>query len=191
MSVDGDSQEQSRTDFDLYYNDLSSGGPRANVVTDLHSDISYLLGIAQDRQIDFIPIKWQPALDKIGGGGTAEIRQSLINLQMSFAFKRPRESLKRLKTKREALAPSISEISVLGHPRIRSHPHIVRLEAICWDISDTNDADVWPVLVFEKSQCGDLQRFLTSGEGLQLGVDQRLKLCYHAASALSTIHSCR
>lgn len=45
------------------------------------------LAIAQKLEIDFLPITWQPALSKVGAGGTAEIRQSLIHLQMSFAFK--------------------------------------------------------------------------------------------------------
>jgi hypothetical protein len=119
-------------------------------------------------------------------GFTAEIRQSLINLQMSFAFKRLKEP-----DGGGSLAPLISEISVLGHPKVRSHPHIARLEAICWDISETDAEEVWPVLVFEKSQHGDLQRFLISDEGRDLGMDERLALCYHIATALFTMHSCR
>ena len=47
-----------------------------------------ILAVAPRMNIDFLPITWQPALDGIGEGGTAEIRQSLIELQMSFAFKR-------------------------------------------------------------------------------------------------------
>ena len=50
-------------------------------------DILDFLGAAQSLNIDFLPITWQPALDIVGEGGTAEIRQALINVQMTFAFK--------------------------------------------------------------------------------------------------------
>ena len=190
-SAEGTRQDTSlKAGSDLYYNQYSSGFSRSDVVVDEHQDFLYLLAIAQDREMDFLPIKWQPGPDRIGAGGTAEIRQSLINLEMSFAFKRLKSFSKQSKGGLNPLAPLISEISVLGHPKIRDHRNVARLEGICWDISERED-EVWPVLIFEKSQDGDAQRFLTSAEGRNLGMEQRLALCYHITTALSTMHSYR
>ncbi len=63
--------------------------------SDQDYDFVSLLALAQKLRIEFLPITWQPALQGIGLGATAEIRQSLMNLQMSFAFKRviPRSDL--------------------------------------------------------------------------------------------------
>ena len=52
--------------------------------SDIHCDFLSFLGIAQMLRIDFLPITWQPALETVGHGGTAEIRQALVNLQMSL-----------------------------------------------------------------------------------------------------------
>lgn len=187
MSLVEDRQENAPLAYsDLYLDQSSSRELHGEIAVDSHQDFLYVLAVAQDREIDFLPILWQPALDTTGAGFTAEIRQSLINLLMSFVFKRLKEP-----DGGGSLAPLISEISFLGHPKVRSHPHIARLEAICWDISETDAEDVWPVLVFEKSQHGDLQHFLISDKGRDLGIDERLELCYHIATALFTMHSCR
>jgi hypothetical protein len=152
------------------------------------------LAVAQKLEIDFLPITWQPALSKVGAGGTAEIRQSLISLQMSFAFKvikdaewvdkidktqQPRE----MRTRFQAL---ISEISVLGHPSIREHPNIISLMGICWDI--LSSGCVWPVLVFEKTVIGDLWSFAGSEEGKNASIETRLKLCADVATAVGDLH---
>lgn len=152
------------------------------------------LAIAQRLEIDFLPIKWQPALSKVGAGGTAEIRQSLIHLQMSFAFKivkdaewidkidetqRPRE----MKTRFRIL---LSEIFVLGHPSVREHPNIISLLGICWDILPSGC--VWPVLVFEKTALGDLWSFSESEEGKNISIETRLKLCADITTAVRDLH---
>lgn len=152
------------------------------------------LAIAQKLKIDFLPITWLPALSAVGAGGTAQIRQSLIHLQMSFAFKiikdakwideidetqRPRE----MKGRFQAL---ISEISVLGHPSIREHPNIISLLGICWDILPSGC--VWPVLVFERTTLGDLWSFAESEEGKNVSIETRLKLCADVATAVRDLH---
>jgi hypothetical protein len=45
------------------------------------------LATAQALQIEFLPIAWDVARGFIGKGGTSKIRQALINLDTSFAFK--------------------------------------------------------------------------------------------------------
>ena len=69
---------------------ISSGDASLTFDVERESFIDFLsiLGIVQKLDIDFLPIIWQPALDAAGNGAIAEIRQSLINVQTSFAFKR-------------------------------------------------------------------------------------------------------
>jgi hypothetical protein len=160
------------------------------VAPDLHYDFISFLGVAQRLGIDFHPITWQPALDKVGEGGTADIRQALINLQMSFAFKRLKWPRQARSDESRSLLALICEVSVLGHPLIRNHPNIIKLEGICWDISP-GDEKVWPVLVFEKTQNGDLDRFMNSDAGKSLCLEERLKLCTDVATAVKDMHLCR
>lgn len=152
------------------------------------------LAIAQKLEIDFLPIIWQPALSKVGAGGTAEIRQSLIHLQMSFAFKvindaewmdkiDETQQLKEMKTHFHGL---VSEILVLRHPSVREHPNIVSLFGICWDILPSGC--VWPVLVFEKTALGDLWSFAESEEGKNISIETRLKLCADITTAVRDLH---
>lgn len=159
----------------------------------LYSLITFL-AIAQKLEIDFLPILWQPALSEFGAGGTAKIRQSLIHLQMSFAFKIFKDAAwidaidesqrpKQIKTSFQVL---ISEISVLGHPSVREHPNIISLLGICWDILPSGC--VWPVLVFERAALGDLWIFAESEEGKNISIETRLKLCADVATAVRDLH---
>src|SRR5271168_3103668 len=85
------------------------------------SDFISFVATAQRCQVDLLPITWQPALGIVGSGGFAEISQSLMNVQMSFAFKRvlPRHQHESTFSRLE------TEISVLSHPRIRHHPNVI------------------------------------------------------------------
>lgn len=163
-------------------------------IDDLPYNLITFLAIAQKLEIDFLPITWQPALSEVGTGGTAEIRQSLIHLQMSFAFKVIKDA-KRIEKIDETQRPSevksrfwalIREISVLGHPSVREHPNIISLLGICWDILPSGR--VWPVLIFEKAALGDLWRFAASEEGKNMSNKTRLKLCADVATAIRDLH---
>jgi hypothetical protein len=87
---------------------VQSAAPATLRITGVHFDFLSFLGIAQSLKVDFLPITWQPALDTIGYGGTAKIRQTLVNIQMSFAFKRLILT--------ENFQALVAEISVLGQP---------------------------------------------------------------------------
>lgn len=113
------------------------------------------------------------------------ICEALINLQMSYAFKRYKPSEQ---DKAKIFQELISEISVLGHGSIRSHPNITRLEGIAWDIPRGSNK-VWPVLVFEKTKCGDLEKFANSQAGKIMGFEDRLKLCVDVGTAVNDLHS--
>ncbi len=137
------------------------------------------LGIAQQYGIDFLPISWLPAMDTIGSGATAEIRLNLATYQVSFAFKRLTEKM--------SLQPLIAELQILGHPAVQKHPNILKLEGICWDIDKVGE--VWPVLVFQKSQQLDLSRFMGTERGRQLSFESRLTMLADIASAIMTLHA--
>lgn len=159
----------------------------ASSTSDQEYDFLDFLRVAQSLQIDFLPITWQPAMDKVGEGGTAKIRQALINVQMTFAFKHlmhPRSSMEESRN----LHALIAEISILGHPVVRNHPCVADILGICWDVIDSGE-QVWSVLVFEKTSCGDLHRFMTSGPGKDLGPKNRLDLLFDVALAVRDLHT--
>lgn len=150
-------------------------------------DFLDFLAVAQTLKIDFLPLQWQPALDSIGEGGTAKIHQALINVRMAFAFKRFKRPLTATEEIRTWHA-LIAEISILGHPAIRQHPSIVNIEGICWDIA-AGEQKVWPVLVFEKTGCGDLKRFMTEGAGRKMSIEARLDVLFDVAHAVRDMHA--
>ena len=151
------------------------------------ADLLSFLAIVQASEIDMLPIQWQPALDTVGEGATAEIRQLYIDIQTTFVFKRFRWTTQNESSNYRAL---MCEVSILGHRSIRSHPNILRLEGICWDIN-LEDKGVWPVLVFEKGSYGDLRTFVDTNAGRNLRWDDRIKLCADIAAAMESMHSCR
>jgi hypothetical protein len=63
MSLVEDWQENAPLAYsDLYPDQSSSREPHREIVAGSHQDFLYVLAVAQDREIDFLPIKWQPAL---------------------------------------------------------------------------------------------------------------------------------
>ena len=151
-----------------------------------HNFLSFL-ATAQALDIDFLPITWQSAQQEIGEGGISSIKQALANIQMSLAFKRLKDEEKFKRSEAEIFQMLNNEITVLAHPSIKEHPHIVKLQGICWDIS--SDGKVWPVLVFEKSPFEDLYTFVTRPVGKELGIHHRLKLCVDIGEAIMKMHS--
>lgn len=105
---------------------------------------------------------------------------------IKFVFKRrklPLSSEDEARNWRELIA----EILVLGHPAVRSHSNIARIEGICWDL--VSDEKVWPVLVFEKPQYGDLNTFMTSNAGKELDFKDRLDISLDVAFAVRDLHA--
>ena len=62
--------------------------PRVSKANIYEHNFVAFLGATQALGIDFLPITWQSAMEDVGRGATAEIRQSLLSLQTSLAFKR-------------------------------------------------------------------------------------------------------
>ncbi|KAG8534312.1 uncharacterized protein KY384_001156 [Bacidia gigantensis] len=150
-------------------------------------DLIAFLTATQWRHIDILPITWQPALETAGRGATAEIQQSIINIASSFVFKRYFTSTDP-KEVTDCFSHTTSELCILGHPSIREHPNIVKLQGVCWDVVSENQ--VFPVLVFEKAEHGNLLQFMVSAEARALTSEQCLKLIADVANAVVTMHSC-
>lgn len=153
-------------------------------------DFVSVLQAAQLCSLDLLPISWLQALGSLGDGGTANLNQSYLNLQLSFAFKR----LVFLATggtgESKIFQVLVSEILALSHPAMRAHPNIVKVLGISWEI-DQNSHRVWPVLVFAKTQFGDLHGFMNTETGRNLTFIERLDFCVAIGSALHTTHACR
>ena len=146
-----------------------------------------LLGLAQNLGIDFLPIRWQPELEMAGQGGTAQIHQSMVNIQTTFAFKCLKGSEFKV-VEAQNLSALIAEVAILGHPAIRYHAHVVSIEGICFDVVQEEES-VSPVLVFEKTACGDLAKFMTEGAGRESTIDARLALLTDIALAIRDLHT--
>jgi hypothetical protein len=157
-------------------------------------DLITFLAIAQNANIDLLPIPWPRGLPPIGTGATAKVRESIVNLKMRFAFKIVKnvEWIERIdESQRPAQINTrfkelITEINILAHPAVREHPNIVSLLGICWDIMPSGL--VWPVFVFEKTPLGDLWSFAREAAGQRLGMNTRLKLCSDIATAIRDLH---
>jgi hypothetical protein len=158
-------------------------------------DFITVLAVAQKLQVEILPITWQSTRELAGRGKTSEISQSSINLQTSLAFKRVAKKDKRYEPEGQIFQSVINEITALCHPSIRNHPNIVELQGICWDIPVKEDIDdnemverVWPALVFEKSEFGDLGHFATMPICRELGFKDRLELCMGIGIAVADMH---
>ena len=168
-------------------------------------DLLTFLGVAQKLQINLLPITWQPALDRIGQGATAEIREAVVTINFSFAFKRLiSRSIFDLEEFECRLLPClIDEISILGLPLVRKHPNIIDLEGICWEILakkgmrisrgipvdfTIKGQGIMPVLVFQKSRYGDLYDFMMQDKGKKLGFYDKIEICIDVARAIADMH---
>ena len=145
------------------------------------------LATAQALDVTFLPMTWQSARESVGSGATSSIEEALASIHISLAFKRIRSSEKREKSETEIFLMLTNEIIVLRHTSIREHPNISALQGVCWDISP--DGKVWPVLVFEKSQFGDLLNFMRLPVGKQLAMRSRIEFCWSVGDALVAMHS--
>ena len=157
-----------------------------------HHDFVSFLAIAQQLNLDFMPIPWQAALGALGQGGTSLVQQSNnIKATLSFAFKRTKPPVDEVygesvnghhKSRYGAL---ISELLVLGHPAIRNHPNFAQVEGIAWDFEGHR---VWPVIVSQKAQCGNLYDFSTSEDAKSVPFANKISTCLDVASAVATMH---
>jgi len=150
---------------------------------DHQRDLIAFLSIVQYCNVDFLPITPQHALGTLGEGGSGTISQSTFSIDMGLAFKRFHDS----GDSEEYFLPLISEVLILSRPPIQSHPNIINLEGICWEINPRTEEAV-PVLVFEKA-AWDLQQFMNVVKGADMSIDDRLKICADIGSAIMALHA--
>ena len=153
-----------------------------------HNDFISFLAVAQYYEIDFVSLAWEQARGRLGRGATSEIWQSSYDKRTDFVFKRMRSAITDSDDQENDFNALVSEISILSHPLIRHHQNIVKLEGISWEINPKS-YKVWPVLVLEKAQLGDLRTFMNSEEGRSTTMRDRLELCTDVASAIIALHS--
>jgi len=127
---------------------------------------------------------WQPCLSALGEGGSGTISQCTFNSDMPLAFKR----FHKYEDSEIDFLPMMSEVLILSQPPIQNHPHIVNLEGICWEIKPRTEKAV-PVLILEKASW-DLKQFMTMHEGINMSVNDRLKICADIGSAIMALHAC-
>jgi hypothetical protein len=163
--------------------------PTEPVKQELHWDLISFLATAQALKIDLLSIAWHPGLDRAGKGGTSEIQQLMVKSQDYLAFKRFEYSGDARTTERAIYQELISEILVLGHVALTHHPHIQPLLGICWHMRDDNR--MWPVLVSEKAEHGNLHEFMTSPIGRDLPLPSKLSILIGVATALRDMHQSR
>ncbi|KAH7136339.1 hypothetical protein EDB81DRAFT_858431 [Dactylonectria macrodidyma] len=153
-----------------------------------HLDLVDLLAVSQWRKVDYLPMTWLSGPDSDHGllGGTANIQQAPVDLQNTLACKRIHRESFMASDAESALRLLMTEVTILGHPIIRQHKAIARLEGICWDFQGT---EVYPVLIFKKAVHGDLRRFMRTTAGRGISFDVRLRLCADIAAAIMTLHA--
>ena len=159
----------------------SASTSRTNRV--VQSDLIAFLSIVQKCDVYYLPITWQPALGTLGAGGSGTISQSTFMTKKPLAFKRFHDS----GGSDGDFLPMMSEVLILSQPPVQNHPNIVDLEGICWEIKPMTE-EVVPVLVFEKASW-DLQQFMNVREGMDMVVEDRLKLCAEIGSAIMALHA--
>ena len=153
-----------------------------------HNDFISFLAVVQFYEIDFVSLTWQQARGRLGRGGTSEIWQSNYAKRTDFVFKRMKSAITDSVDLENSFNALVSEITILSHPLIRHHQNIINLEGISWEIHSKSHK-VWPVLVLEKAQLGDLKSFMNSEQGRTTTIRDRLELCTDIASATIALHS--
>lgn len=150
--------------------------------------IPSFLALCHRLELPFLPITWEERRGQVGEAGQARINQSLVNVQTSFVFKRFK-----LNPNGDRLRPIVQEVAVLTHPAIRNHPHILPVQGFCWEI-DSDDEEgmsytIRPVLVFPKTEYGDLRTFFKTNEGRSICILDRLKLGADIGVAMRDMHA--
>lgn len=156
-------------------------------------DLLDLLTVAQRSNLPIYRFNCQGprGLQSVNGtpGGNSQIQQADMSRKTDLALKCVSVDARMHSNplvKSSAYELLIKEITVLSDPRIMDHPNIVDLGGICWDFAQKED--VWPALVFEKSEHGDMSTMEAFNDNELLPDDEILKLCLDVGHALVVLH---
>jgi hypothetical protein len=151
-----------------------------------HCDFISLLGLAQKWDVPFLSITWQPALDPLGEGASAEVYQSTVYKSIALAFKD--STAKKTGKRRIGFKDIMREILIVRAPYIRKSPNIIDLLGITWNL-DPSENQVWPVLVYRKGTYGTLRDYICNPQRMKEALQERLSLCSGVLYGLATLHS--
>ncbi|KAF1992836.1 kinase-like protein [Amniculicola lignicola CBS 123094] len=162
-----------------------------HLCTKTPKDLLNFLSVVQRLGVSILPTTWQEARGPIGAGATGKINEALMTLHTSLAFKCVSDRQKEDEATTSIISAFIAELRMLCNESIRRHPNVAELQGVCWDIiCDASGCNkVYPVLVFEKSQYGDLGHFVKLPLGRDLSFPDRLSLCRDIVTAVRDIHS--
>ncbi|KAI1198425.1 kinase-like protein [Nemania serpens] len=180
-----------------------SDNPRPRKINTAKVNLITFLAVLQHLQVPILSITWDSQKKLIGGGRTGRTAETAFSLHSGLAFKRIGDDEKARDAGNEIFLPLINEIAILRHAHIDGHPNIAELQGISWDITPkahiADDVDeltrqrdafnIWPVLIFQRSEHGDLYQFSRSAEGRKLSIGDRLKLCLDVGNALAAMQS--
>ncbi|KAK7422181.1 hypothetical protein QQZ08_009649 [Neonectria magnoliae] len=138
------------------------------------------LACAQARNIDIVGFSPLEAQGELGRGGQAVVGQTRASTDAVLAFKRPNSErigtvLSTTSTRRRVenvYRDVATEMLALSEPGIRGHAHIIQLQAISWEVHKIRTwffgrkLRVWPILVMDKAELGDLQCYMATEQGI-------------------------
>lgn len=166
------------------YNSLDISTTSATTTSHRYkTDLIQFLSTVQDCQVDFLPIISQEGLGSLGTGGFGSIGQGPVKKDTGFAFKRYHNRNGLSETQ---FVHMLAEVRILSLPPIRSHPNIVELRGVCWEVVRETEKPM-PVLVYPKA-LWDLKQFMNTTEAKGMSLQQRVELCADIASAVATLH---
>lgn len=154
---------------------------------DEHYDFISLLGLAQKLDIPFLSITWQPALDLLGEGASAEVYQSTVYKSVALAFK---DSMAKKTGKRKmGFKDIMREMLIVRAPFFHQlSPNIITLLGISWNI-DPYENRVWPVLVYRKGLHGTLRNYICDQERMEETLKDTVSICSGVLHGLAALHS--
>jgi hypothetical protein len=151
-----------------------------------HCDFISLLGLAQKWDVPLLPITWQPALDRLGEGASAEVYQSTVFKSLALAFKD--STIKSTGKRRIGFKDIMREILIVRAPYLRKSPNIIDLLGISWNI-DLSENRVWPILVYRKGLHGTLRDYVCNPQRMKETLAVSLMLCSGVLHGLARLHS--
>ncbi|KAK8030033.1 hypothetical protein PG993_011324 [Apiospora rasikravindrae] len=177
--------QQGETELAIFYSNSAEFSSavalcRNSSIGEEHNDLISFLAAAQVYGIDVTPLTWLPHLESLGSGNRTEVSQSLVNAQLSLAFKR-------YDSQGNPYRFLLPELCILGQEPLRSHPNIVRLEGVCFETLPEHST-ILPVLVLKKAVHGNLSEFMATEPGRNMNLDIRIQLLRQITEALNVLH---
>ena len=170
-------------------NTKSAGSEVATETPKKTNSLLTFFAIVQHYEIDLVPYMYEMEVLLAGSGATSNIRQKHLSKEAGLVFKviRIRDACG-IDDKEATYNALISEISVLAHESLRHHPGIVKIECVSFEVVE-DDTQVWPVLVLQKAQYGNLDQFMRTEHGRKTTLKDRMEFCIQIASAVLALHT--